>query len=77
VLCLQPLGATIVPALMRFSFRRAFDITFRTSELLRPGERISVGSLTVLFTDLRGSTRFYQEIGDAPAWNAYRRVRTS
>jgi class 3 adenylate cyclase len=39
-----------------------------SSELLRPGERISVGSLTVLFTDLRDSTRFYQEIGDAPAF---------
>src|SRR5918911_186511 len=39
-----------------------------SSELLRPGERISVGSLTVLFTDLRDSTRFYREIGDAPAF---------
>jgi class 3 adenylate cyclase len=39
-----------------------------SSELLRPGEQISVGNLTVLFTDLRGSTNFYQEIGDAPAF---------
>jgi class 3 adenylate cyclase len=39
-----------------------------SSELLRPGERISVGSLTVLFTDLRNSTSFYREIGDAPAF---------
>jgi class 3 adenylate cyclase len=39
-----------------------------SSELLRPGERISVGSLTVLFTVLRDSTSFYQEIGDAPAF---------
>ena len=39
-----------------------------SSELLRPGERISVGSLTVLFTDLRDSTNFYREIGDAPAF---------
>ena len=39
-----------------------------SSELLRPGERVSVGSLTVLFTDLRDSTRFYREIGDAPAF---------
>lgn len=38
------------------------------SELLRPGERISVGSLTVLFTDLRDSTTFYRRIGDAPAF---------
>lgn len=39
-----------------------------SSELLRPGERISVGNLTVLFTDLRDSTRFYRTVGDAPAF---------
>jgi class 3 adenylate cyclase len=39
-----------------------------SSELLRPGEQISVGSLTVLFTDLRDSTNFYREVGDAPAF---------
>jgi class 3 adenylate cyclase len=39
-----------------------------SNELLRPGERISVGSLTMLFTDLRGSTDFYRKIGDAPAF---------
>jgi class 3 adenylate cyclase len=39
-----------------------------SSELLRPGEQISVGNLTILFTDLRGSTGFYREVGDAPAF---------
>lgn len=38
------------------------------NEAIRPGEQISVGSLTVLFTDLRGSTRLYREIGDAAAF---------
>lgn len=38
------------------------------SEALRPGEKLSVGSLVILFTDLRGSTRLYREIGDAPAF---------
>jgi class 3 adenylate cyclase len=38
------------------------------SEALRPGEQISVGTLTVLFTDLRDSTRMYREIGDATAF---------
>jgi class 3 adenylate cyclase len=38
------------------------------SEALRPLEPISVGSLTLLFTDLRASTRFYREIGDATAF---------
>jgi class 3 adenylate cyclase len=37
-------------------------------EALRPAEPISVGTLTVLFTDLRDSTRFYREVGDAPAF---------
>lgn len=39
-----------------------------SSEALRPGERISVGSLTILFTDLRDSTRLYRDIGDASAF---------
>ncbi len=38
------------------------------NEALRPGERISVGSLTIVFTDLRGSTRLYREVGDAVAF---------
>jgi class 3 adenylate cyclase len=37
-------------------------------EALRPGEQISVGTLTVLFTDLKDSTRLYREIGDATAF---------
>ncbi len=41
-----------------------------SNEALRPGEQISVGSLTVLFTDLKGSTQLYREIGDAPAFGA-------
>ena len=39
-----------------------------TRELLRPGERITVGHLTIAFTDLKGSTQLYREIGDAPAF---------
>ncbi len=38
------------------------------TEALRPGEQISVGTLTVLFTDLRDSTKLYREIGDATAF---------
>jgi adenylate cyclase len=38
------------------------------SEALRPDAQISVGSLTVLFTDLRDSTRLYRQIGDAVAF---------
>lgn len=39
-----------------------------STEILRPREQFSVGSLTVVFTDLRDSTRLYREIGDAPAF---------
>jgi class 3 adenylate cyclase/ribosome-associated toxin RatA of RatAB toxin-antitoxin module len=45
--------------------------TFRdlfATEALRPGEQISVGTLTILFTDLRHSTQLYKEIGDATAF---------
>ncbi|HEV2861796.1 MAG TPA: DUF5939 domain-containing protein [Pyrinomonadaceae bacterium] len=38
------------------------------SEALRPGDRINVGQMTILFTDLRDSTRLYREIGDAVAF---------
>ena len=37
-------------------------------EVLRPGGQISVGSLTIVFTDLKNSTQLYKEIGDAPAF---------
>ncbi|HEX8723159.1 MAG TPA: DUF5939 domain-containing protein, partial [Pyrinomonadaceae bacterium] len=38
------------------------------AEALRPGDRINVGQMAVLFTDLRNSTRLYREIGDAVAF---------
>ncbi len=37
-------------------------------EVLRPGEQISVGTMTVVFTDLKNSTQLYRDIGDAPAF---------
>jgi class 3 adenylate cyclase len=40
------------------------------AEALRPGDEMSIGSLTVAFTDLRDSTRLYREIGDAPAFGS-------
>ena len=57
----QAVTGAEVTALQRF--RDLF-----ASEALRPGERISVGSLTVVFTDLYGSTQLYNEIGDATAF---------
>lgn len=37
-------------------------------EVLRPGGQVSVGALTVVFTDLKNSTQLYKDIGDAPAF---------
>ncbi len=46
-------------------FRELFS-----SEVLRPGEEIGVKNLTILFTDLKGSTEFYNTKGDAFAYRA-------
>ncbi len=40
--------------------------------VLRPGDEAGVGQITILFTDLRGSTALYEQIGDAPAFNLVR-----
>ncbi len=42
------------------------------SEVVRPGEEISIGSVTLMFTDLRNSTRLYRKIGDASAFGRVR-----
>ncbi len=39
-----------------------------SSEVLRPDQEISIKSLCILFTDLEGSTKFYNENGDALAY---------
>jgi adenylate cyclase len=43
-----------------------------SSEVLRAGEEISVSTTTLMFTDLRNSTKLYREIGDAPAFGRVR-----
>jgi class 3 adenylate cyclase len=57
----QASTAAVVTSLQ--AFRDLFS-----SEALRPGESISVASMTILFTDLKGSTALYRTIGDAPAF---------
>ena len=37
-------------------------------EVLRPGVQLSVGTMTMVFTDLKNSTQLHREIGDAPAF---------
>ncbi len=43
-----------------------------SDQVLRPGDEVSVKRIALLFTDLRGSTALFNEIGDAAA---YRLVR--
>jgi class 3 adenylate cyclase len=48
-------------------FRNLFS-----SEVLAPHLQVGIHNLTVLFTDLKGSTRFYQNVGDATAFSVVR-----
>jgi class 3 adenylate cyclase/carbon monoxide dehydrogenase subunit G len=41
-------------------------------QLLRPGDDVEIGQVAILFTDLQGSTKMYDDLGDA---TAYRLVR--
>ena len=43
-----------------------------SAEVLRPGDEVAIGRVTLLFSDLKGSTALYDAIGDAAA---YRLVR--
>ncbi|MEI7025165.1 adenylate/guanylate cyclase domain-containing protein [Paenibacillus sp. y28] len=44
-----------------------------SSEVLAPGEQVGVENVTVLFSDLSGSTSFYEQVGDARAYGQVRR----
>jgi class 3 adenylate cyclase len=41
-------------------------------QLLRPGDEVEISRVAIVFTDLQGSTKLYDELGDA---SAYRLVR--
>src|SRR5256884_939544 len=56
-------AATAAGGTARQGFRDLFATDARG-----PADELSVGTLTVLFTDLKGSTRLYREIGDATAF---------
>ena len=50
---------------------QAFRDLFPT-EILRPGDEVSIAHVTLMFTDLRGSTALYARIGDARAYGLVR-----
>ncbi len=56
-------AATAAEVTALHEFRDLFS-----GEVLDAGEFVEVGSLAVLFTDLRGSTSLYRSMGDAPAF---------
>ena len=55
----------------RATSMQVFRDLFAT-EVLRPGDEAGIGQVTLMFTDLKGSTAMYARIGDAAA---YRLVR--
>jgi class 3 adenylate cyclase len=40
--------------------------------VLRPGDQVSIAQITLMFTDLKGSTALYERIGDAAAYQLVR-----
>jgi adenylate cyclase len=62
-LALNDQAATGADVIRLQKFRDLF-----AEEALRPGERISVGSQAIVFTDLYGSTELYNDVGDASAF---------
>ncbi|HSV73010.1 MAG TPA: adenylate/guanylate cyclase domain-containing protein [Chthonomonadales bacterium] len=57
--------AALVTSLPEFRYRFG-------SEVLSPDVEIAVEQVSILFSDLRGSTRMYRERGDAPSYRAVR-----
>lgn len=49
--------------------------TFRdlfSDDVLRPGDEVAIGRITLLFSDLKASTALYEQIGDAAAYHLVR-----
>lgn len=43
-----------------------------SADVLRPGDEVAIAGVTLLFSDLKGSTALYQAIGDARAYHLVR-----
>jgi class 3 adenylate cyclase len=41
-------------------------------QLLRPGDDVEIGQVAIVFTDLQGSTKMYEDLGDATAYHLVR-----
>ena len=49
------------------AFRELFD-----EEVLRPGDDVEIDSVTIMFTDFKGSTALYERLGDSRAYHLIR-----
>ena len=49
------------------AFRDLFN-----EDVLRPGDDVEIDHITIMFTDLKGSTALYERIGDPPAYHLVR-----
>ena len=61
-------AATAAMVIAMNEFRTLFS-----EEVLAPDTPISVGAVTLMFTDLKSSTMLYEDIGEAPAYGLVRR----
>ncbi len=59
----DPYAVTAAKVTTMTPFRRLFS-----SEVLAKGQEIGIENVTILFSDLRGSTSLYESAGDAPAY---------
>jgi class 3 adenylate cyclase len=55
----------------RLTSLQAFRDLF-AEEVLRPGDDVGIAQVTLMFTDLKGSTALYERIGDARAYHLVR-----
>ncbi|MDA0786645.1 MAG: DUF5939 domain-containing protein [Proteobacteria bacterium] len=55
----------------RVTAMQAFRDLF-SDQVLRPGDEVAIQRVTLMFTDLRGSTALYESIGDARAYGLVR-----
>ena len=55
----------------RVTALQAFRDLF-SGDVLRPGDEVAIGQVTLMFTDLKGSTALYEKIGDAAAYHLVR-----
>lgn len=55
----------------RVTTLQAFRDLF-TEEVLRPGDNVEIDYVTLMFTDLKGSTALYERIGDPQAYSLVR-----